>query len=246
MLDAAVKALSQLLSRPFRAVLLKTIGLSLILILLLGVGLHRLLMWLATSGELWAAGALGSAWQTPFSVVLWVVSIIAGIGILVGSVFLMPAVSSLVASFFADDIALQVERHYYPADAGGTALPLWLALWEGVKFAILSVAVYLVALPFLLFAGFGALIFFFATAYLLGRQYFEFAAMRFHSVADAKAMRRRHATTVFLAGLFIAAFVSIPIVNLATPLFGTALMVHMHKRLSARHAITAQRVPARY
>jgi CysZ protein len=37
---------------------------------------------------------------------------------------------------------------------------------------------------------------------------------------------------VFTAGLIIAAFVSIPIVNLATPLFGMALMVHMHKRLS--------------
>jgi uncharacterized protein involved in cysteine biosynthesis len=37
---------------------------------------------------------------------------------------------------------------------------------------------------------------------------------------------------VFTAGLFIAAFVSIPIVNLATPVFGMAFMVHMHKRLS--------------
>jgi uncharacterized protein involved in cysteine biosynthesis len=35
---------------------------------------------------------------------------------------------------------------------------------------------------------------------------------------------------VFMAGLLIAAFVSIPIVNLATPLFAMALMVHMHKR----------------
>jgi len=34
-----------------------------------------------------------------------------------------------------------------------------------------------------------------------------------------------------LAGCFIAAFVSIPILNLATPLFGTAFMVHMHKRI---------------
>ena len=35
-----------------------------------------------------------------------------------------------------------------------------------------------------------------------------------------------------LYGLIIAAFVSIPIVNLATPMFGMAFMVHMHKRLS--------------
>jgi uncharacterized protein involved in cysteine biosynthesis len=47
-------------------------------------------------------------------------------------------------------------------------------------------------------------------------------------------LRRRHGGTVFVAGLFIAGFVAIPIVNLATPLFGTAFMVHMHKRLSGR------------
>jgi uncharacterized protein involved in cysteine biosynthesis len=41
---------------------------------------------------------------------------------------------------------------------------------------------------------------------------------------------------VFMAGALIAAFVSIPIVNLATPLFGTALMVHLHKRLEAANS----------
>jgi CysZ protein len=40
-----------------------------------------------------------------------------------------------------------------------------------------------------------------------------------------------------VAGMFIAAFVSIPIVNLATPLFGMAFMVHMHKRLSGAHPL---------
>ena len=39
---------------------------------------------------------------------------------------------------------------------------------------------------------------------------------------------------MFTAGLLIAAFVSIPIVNLATPLFGMAMMVHLHKKLSGR------------
>ena len=75
-------------------------------------------------------------------------------------------------------------------------------------------------------------LFFLATAYLLGREYFELAAMRFHPVDEAKALRRANGGTVFVAGLFIAAFVSIPIVNLATPLFGVAFMVHMHKRLA--------------
>ena len=84
----------------------------------------------------------------------------------------------------------------------------------------------------MLFAGFGAVIFFLATAYVLGREYFEFAAMRLRPRDEAKALRRRHAARIYVGGLFIAAFVSIPIVNLATPLFAMAFMVHLHKRLS--------------
>jgi uncharacterized protein involved in cysteine biosynthesis len=93
--------------------------------------------------------------------------------------------------------------------------------------------VYLFAVPFLLLAGFGAIIFFVATAYVLGRTYFELAAMRFHPVTEAKALRRHNSMLIFIAGMFIAVFVSIPIINLATPLFGMAFMVHMHKSLNS-------------
>jgi uncharacterized protein involved in cysteine biosynthesis len=141
-------------------------------------------------------------------------------------------VTALVASFFADDIAVEVERTFYPNEPVGTALPLPRALLQGARTALFAGVVYLVSVPFLLFAGFGAVIFFLATAYLLGREYFELAAMRFRPPAEAKLLRKRHQGTVFVAGMFIAAFVSIPILNLATPLFGTAFMVHMHKRLA--------------
>jgi len=83
-----------------------------------------------------------------------------------------------------------------------------------------------------LFAGFGALIFFLCTAYILGREYFELAAMRYRSVTEARALRRANHGTVFVGGMFIAAFVSIPLLNLATPLFGMAFMVHVHKHLT--------------
>jgi len=83
-------------------------------------------------------------------------------------------------------------------------------------------------------AGIGVIPFFIATAWLLGREYFDLAAMRFRPPAEAKAMRKHNAGIIFTAGLVIAAFVSIPIVNLATPLFGMAFMVHMHKRLSGQ------------
>jgi uncharacterized protein involved in cysteine biosynthesis len=241
MLDAAAQALAQMFSPPFRAVLMKSIGLGLILIVIVGIGLHHLLDWLAGAGEGFAENALGPSAHGPLAVFSFILSIAAGLGIVVGSVFLMPAVTALVASFFVDDIALEVERSRYPGEPAGKPLPLLRAIIEGVRTALLAIAVYLVAVPFLLFAGFGAIIFFFCTAYILGRAYFELAALRYRPVAEARALRKRHEGMVFVAGMFIAAFVSIPILNLATPLFGMAFMVHMHKRLSQPQAVQVAR-----
>jgi uncharacterized protein involved in cysteine biosynthesis len=238
MLDAAFKALSQTVSPPFRAVLAKSVGLAIVLLALLGVALYRLLSWLAGTGLDWAEGAIGPAADVPLAVLGWFLAFALGLGLFAGAVLLMPAISALVASLFADEIAEQVERAHYAADPPGVAPPLWLSLVEGIKTALLAVAVYLCAAPFLLFAGLGVVMFFLANAYLLGREYFELAAMRLHPLAEAKALFRANRGRVFVAGLFIAAFVSIPIVNLATPLFGTAFMVHMHKRIAGARRLT--------
>src|SRR6202043_1464850 len=196
------------------------------------IGLQRLLSWFATSGEGWAEAMLGPGFHTPINLLAWIISIAAGLGVVLGAVFLMPAITSLVAGVFVDEVADHVEREHYPAERPGTALPFGLAMTEGVKTALLTILVYLIALPFVFLAGAGFLAFFIATAWLLGREYFELAAMRFRPPQEPKTMRRENATTIVIAGLVIAAFVSIPIVNLATPLFGMAFMVHMHKRLS--------------
>lgn len=232
MIDAAMKALNQMVSPSFRSLLLRCIGLAVLILAVLGIGLSWSIAWLTAEGGTWAQGALGSGWQTPITVLAWILAIVAGLGLVVGAVFLMPAVTALVGSLFTDEIADHVERTHYPAEAPGTALPIARAVVEGIKTGALALLVYLCAVPFLLLAGLGLVVFFLANAWLLGREYFLLAAMRFHPVEEAKALRRVHARRIFLAGLFIAAFVSIPIVNLATPLFGTAFMVHVHKRLA--------------
>jgi len=231
MFASASRALSQMLSPPFRSVLLRSMGLALAFLVVAGIGLHRLLSWGLGEGGVWLETTIGPNASTPVNVMEWVLAFAAGLGIFAGAIFLMPAVTALVAGFFADEIAEEVERRHYPADPPGRALPLPRAVLEGAKTAALSLLIYLLALPFLFFAGLGLLIFFFANAFLLGREYFEMAAMRFHPPQQARALRRRHAGTVFLAGMMISAFVSVPILNLATPLFATALMVHLHKRL---------------
>jgi CysZ protein len=232
MLNAVAKALAQMFTPPFRVVLLKSVGLAIAVLIVLGIALNRLLLWLTGEGGQWVEANLGSVAHWPVWALGWLLAFAIGFGLVFGAIFLMPAVTSAIASFFADEIAEQVERVHYPADPPGTALPITRASLEGIKIALLSLLVYLCCLPFLLLAGFGALMFFLATAYLLGREYFELAAMRFHPPHEAKALRRNHRATVFTAGCFIAAFVLIPILNLATPLFGTAFMVHIHKRLA--------------
>jgi uncharacterized protein involved in cysteine biosynthesis len=236
MLDAAAKAFADMFMPPLRAVLWKSVGLALAVIVVIGILLHRLLAALADTGATWAEQTTGVAPHALWEALAWLLSIMAGLGIVTGALFLMPAVAALVGSFFVDEVADVVEREHYPAEPPGLALSLMLALVEGVKFAVLALAVYLCALPFLFFAGLGVVILFLANAYLLGRQYFEFAAMRFQPPYDAKAMRKANAAYVFLAGLIIAAFVSIPIVNFATPVFAMAFMVHIHKRVAGKRA----------
>lgn len=232
MLDAAFKAFGQMFTPPFRTVLWKSIGLAILLLIMFGVGLQRLIAWFAAEGAQYLEGVTGPGMQTPLHLLLWMLIILSGFGVFVGAIFIMPAVTAFVASFFSDEIAAEIEHSHYPADPPGVAVPVWTAGIEGLKTALLALLVYLVAVPFLLFAGFGFIIFFVANSYLLGREYFLLAAMRFHSVEEAKALRKRHHGTVVLAGTFIAAFVSIPILNLATPLFGMAFMTHMHKKLA--------------
>jgi len=240
MFDDVVKAVTQMFSPPLRAILWKSIGLALALIVVVAIVFGRLLIWLLDALGSSLESGVGPSVHLPLRILAWTLSVAAGIGIIAGSVVLMPAVTAFVASFFADEIAEEVERADYPQDPPGVPLPLSRAVLEGGKTAVLALVVYLCAIPFLLFAGAGAILFFLATAWLLGREYFELAAMRFHPPEEAKALRRHNAATVYIAGLLIAAFVSIPIVNLATPLFAVGLMARVHKRVSMQRPVALQ------
>jgi CysZ protein len=233
MLDAAAKALADMVSPPLRAVLMKAVGLALVIIVFIGVILQRLLASLADSGATWAEQTSGFAPHAAWSALAWILSIMAGLGILTGSLFLMPTVTAFVGSFFVDEVADAVERERYPAEPPGRASPFLSALIQGLWIALLTLVAYLLALPFVLF-GIGLAFLFVANAYLLSREYFELAAMRFRPPLEAKAMRRANAGYLFVCGLLISLFVSIPVLNLATPIFAMAFMVHIHKRLAGK------------
>lgn len=240
-IEAAGAALSRLFSAEFRAVLLKSLALTLLLLVGAWFGLKELFDWLALP---WIDALLPgfpswAGWLTLMAAIL------AGIGLAVGLALLVSPVTALVAGIFLDDIADVVERTDYPQDPPGRALPALTAFVLALKFLGVVILGNLVALVLLLVPGINIAAFFLVNGYLLGREFFEFAAMRFRPEAEARAMRRRNAMTVFLAGLVIAGFLALPLVNLLTPLFAAAMMVHLHKMI-ARAEAGIRPAPARY
>ncbi|RVD14964.1 MAG: sulfate transporter family protein [Mesorhizobium sp.] len=232
--DAARTAALELLSPPFRAVFLKTLGLTLLALVALWFGLTSLVEWLALP---WLQTLLPGipSWAG------WLGGIIAAIALAFGMALLIAPVTAVVAGLFLDDIAEVVERTDYPGDPTGRAMPALRSLVLSARFLAVVILGNIVALLLLLVPGVNIAAFFIVNGYLLGREFFEFAAMRFRGEEEARALRRHYAGTVFLAGLLIAAFVAVPLLNLLTPLFAAAVMVHLHKAISVREVARSSR-----
>ncbi len=218
MIADAIEAFFEMFSPRFRSVLLKVLGLTIVILGLAVFALHHLLLAFVTVPYGWLATTL---------------SVLAGLGLVVGSIFLVAPVSSLVAGFFIDDLAEQVEREVDPGAPPGRPLPILQATVLSVRFAALSLGVTILALLLLLVPGINAIAFVAANAYLLSRQYFEFVSLRHRSLEETSLLSRRYAARLWAVGFILAAFVSIPVLNLLTPLFGAALMVRVYKRLDA-------------
>ncbi|TWG91333.1 CysZ protein [Mesorhizobium sp. J18] len=232
-LEAARLAAGRLFTAEFRSVFFKTLGLTLLALVALWFGLKELFDAFALP---WIDALLPGfpAWAGWLSLIA---AIFAGIGLALGLALLVAPVTAIIAGLFLDDVAEIVERTDYPADPTGKAVPAIPALILSLKFFGIVILGNIVALLLLLLPGINIAAFFLVNGYLLGREFFEFAAMRFRSESDAKALRRRNAGSVFLAGLVIAGFLAIPLLNLLTPLFAASMMVHLHKMISAQEAM---------
>ena len=227
---SAMSALGALFSPPFRAALWKSLGLSVVVLVALWFGIEALFQ-SAILPMLTTILPDMPAWIDSLSTAAgWV----AGLALAVLLAFLIGPISALIASLFLDDVAEVVERDDYPAVAGGKAMPILPGLVLSAKFFGVVILGNLLALFLLLIPGVNFVAFFVVNGYLLGREYFEFAALRYRSEAEAKSLRGRYAGTVFAAGLLIAGFMAVPFLNLLTPLFAAAMMVHLHQRVSAR------------
>lgn len=230
--EAARLAGRNLLAPESRSVFWKILGITIVMLvglwtLLRGLFMAYALPWLQhlVPGMPDWAGWLG-----------FVLAVIAGLGLAVGLALLIAPVTAVVAGFFLDGVAEIIESRDYPADRPGESVPLVRAVIYTLKFLGVVIVGNIIALLLLFVPGVNIIAFLLVNGYLFGREFFEFAAMRYRGEEEVRRMRSKYRATIFAAGLIIAAFLSIPLLNLLTPLFAAGLMVHLHKMLSAKDA----------
>ena len=216
MIRAALLALADLGSRSFR----RALWLALLLTAALLAGLA-----MAADFGIKAIPPFGWPWLNT------VLSIAGDLGIVLGSIFLAAPVASIVICFFLEDVAAAVEKRRYPQDPPGKSVGLWPTVTTGLAFLGALILVNLVALPLYLLPGPNLVVYLCANGYLLGREYFELVALRHAPPGRVARLRKDNRFTVFLAGVIIALALLVPILNLLTPLFGTAFMVHIFRHV---------------
>ena len=239
MFAALSKAIQQCSDPTFRRVLLRAVGLSLAVFVLLWIVAGALLAW----GGGWLLDWINpeGIWQDVLEVVFGA----AGVGgILFASFILFPAVMVMVMSFLLEEIAVTVEGRHYPGLPPARPQPIGEMLRSGLAFAAMTVAINLLALPFYLLLiflpPFNLFLFYGVNGYLFGREYFEIVALRRQNPTDAKRLRRRYRGRLFLAGILITVMMTIPIVNLFAPIVATGFMVHVFEDLKRRAGALAQ------
>lgn len=222
------KALGQIGDARFRRVMV--LGILLALALLAGVyaGFLALI-------ETFAPGSI----EIPF------IGPVGGIDTLLGwgsfllmlglSVFLMVPVASAFSGLFLEDIADAVEDRHYPDLPPVAPLRLADTLIDSLNFLGVLIAVNVLALLLYAIAGpFIPVVFWAVNGWLLGREYFTLVAMRRLGREGARALRAQNRGTIWLAGILMAAPLSVPLVNLVIPVLGVATFTHIFHRVQAR------------
>ena len=219
MLSAASRAFSQVFEKQFRAIFWKMLGFTIAVLAVFWIGLQSFVTAYTADYNAWFLNIF--------------IPLVTGIGAVFIFSFLIAPVSALFAGLFQDEIADIVEKNDYPNDQPGTALPVMQSIVLAIKFMGVVILGNLFALLLLLIPGVNLIAFFVVNGYLLGREFFEFAAMRFMPPKEARAFRRANGGAVFMGGLIIAGVLAVPLLNLITPIFATIFMMHLYKRLAS-------------
>lgn len=234
MFSALSKAIAQLSDPRFKKVLLMGIG---------GALASFALLWICSA---WAIT------QVPWGSIPWIgsyleefegttdtVAAFAASGTIFAlSIYLFPVVSTAITSLFLDSVCEAVEEKHYPSLGPARPQGMGEVIGQAIKFLAITIALNLAALPvylfFLVFFGFGAILFYLVNGYLVGREFYELVAVRRLTAADARTLRREYRGRITLFGVLFVFMMTVPILNLIAPVLAAASMVHFFETLPNR------------
>ena len=172
-----------------------------------------------------------------------VVDALGGIAVFVLTLVLFPGVVSALVSIFLDRVAENVETLHYPGLTPAPGQPMGEAVKGGMQFLGLVVGLNILLLPFILAGPIYPILFYGINGYLIGREYFELVATRRLSLGDTRRLRKDHQFAVISAGVLVAFMLTIPIINLLTPVIATAAMVHLFEGWRVKAGLPEVRQP---
>lgn len=234
MIGYFMQSLAQLKDPKLRRVLWLSILLSLLVFIALWLGLWFLAAATpadAIPGLTWVQETLGQAFD-------WLAGFLFVGALLILTLMLFPAVITVIVGFFLEEVAAAVEARHYPDLPAPRNQSLSETVLSTVKFALIVLVINLLALPFYLLLLFvpplNLVLFYLVNGYLVSREYFELVALRRLDPAAVSRLRRSHRGRLQLAGMALVLLMTIPVINLLTPVLATAFMVHVRQNLPQR------------
>lgn len=159
-------------------------------------------------------------WRYLWTVASW----LSGAGIVILAILMAPAISMIAGSMLFDFAAARVEKDV--GLAAGRFVPPHEGFLNGLRIALPALVLNLVSLPLMFVPVVNIVWFLTLNGMLMGREYFSLTAVRRMDWAEARAMRRKYALSVFIVGL-VCSF--IPFV---APLVGASAMTRLVKAVS--------------
>jgi CysZ protein len=141
-----------------------------------------------------------------------------------------PALATAFMGPMLDGAVDAVEQRHYPHLPPARVMPNAQVILGALRFLGLTILVNLIALPvyiMLLFTGLTAVLAVLVNGYLLGREYFELAALRRLDPPAARLVFKANLGKIWLSGAFISFVFSVPLLNLAAPVLAAAFMTHV-------------------
>ncbi|HCM49826.1 MAG: hypothetical protein CL808_08190 [Citromicrobium sp.] len=218
------RAFAQLADRRVLWLLLKSLLVTILLFVAVGVAVYFGLMWLIDRG----LGTLIEDLPPDFA------EVVSAIGTLAAVIFggwLLFRVTALAAiQFFADDVVEVVEAQYYPeALESARRIGFGESMWISFKGAVRVIFYNLLILPLalvLLVTGIGTVaLFAVVNAWLLGRELRDMAWLRHRH--DRKEKPPLGMGTRFALGGIIALMLVVPGLNFLAPIIGAAAATHL-------------------